>query len=197
MSLFEAPSFLLLDMNYVPDWGPFISINLNCVPDWGLWFKLCLICHGQTIMFFENDLKHWEICFGYVPDWCPFTSINLKYVPDWGPFTSINLNYVPDWGPFTSIIKSELCTWCPIIWIMSDWDSFTSIIKHEFSPANSCPCHQATSYYVVLHHIMSYCVMYQLGLFTGSRFIVIPVNRHRYQNRYGHSYSFDIHFDMF
>ncbi len=36
-----------------------------------------------------------------------------------------------------------------------------------------------------------------LGLCTGTRFIVIPVNRHRYQNRYGHSYSFDIHFDMF
>ncbi len=38
---------------------------------------------------------------------------------------------------------------------------------------------------------------YKLGLCTGTWFIVIPVNRHRYQNRYGHSYSFDIHFDMF
>ncbi len=36
-----------------------------------------------------------------------------------------------------------------------------------------------------------------LGLCSGTRFIVITVNRHRYQNRYGHSYSFDIHFDMF
>ncbi len=36
-----------------------------------------------------------------------------------------------------------------------------------------------------------------LGLGTGTRFIVVPVNRHRYHNRYGHSYSFDIHFDMF
>ncbi len=37
----------------------------------------------------------------------------------------------------------------------------------------------------------------QLGLCTNTRFIIIPVNRHRYQNRYDHSYSFDIHFDMF
>ncbi len=37
----------------------------------------------------------------------------------------------------------------------------------------------------------------QLGLFTSTQFIVILVNRHRYQNPYGHSYSFNIHFDMF
>ncbi len=37
---------------------------------------------------------------------------------------------------------------------------------------------------------------FQVGLCTGTRLIVIPVNKHRYQNRYGHSYSFDIHFDM-
>ncbi len=36
-----------------------------------------------------------------------------------------------------------------------------------------------------------------LGLCTGTRFIVISVNRHQYHNRYVHSYSFDIHFDMF
>ncbi len=30
-----------------------------------------------------------------------------------------------------------------------------------FSPANSCPCHQATSCHIILHHIMSYYVMYQ------------------------------------
>ncbi len=29
------------------------------------------------------------------------------------------------------------------------------------SPANSCPCHQATSCHVILHHIMSYYAMYQ------------------------------------
>ncbi len=43
-----------------------------------------LIVHGQTIIFFENDLKH------------PFISINENYVPDWGLFTSINLNRVLD-----------------------------------------------------------------------------------------------------
>ncbi len=31
----------------------------------------------------------------------------------------------------------------------------------RFSPANSYPCHQATSCHVILHHIMSYYVMYQ------------------------------------
>ncbi len=30
-----------------------------------------------------------------------------------------------------------------------------------FSPANSSPCHQATPCHVILHHIMSYYVMYQ------------------------------------
>ncbi len=37
----------------------------------------------------------------------------------------------------------------------------------------------------------------QLGLCTSTQFIIISVNRHRYQNQYGHPYSFDIHFDMF
>ncbi len=36
-----------------------------------------------------------------------------------------------------------------------------------------------------------------LGLCTSTRFIGILVNMHRYQNRYGYSYSFNIHFDMF
>ncbi len=38
---------------------------------------------------------------------------------------------------------------------------------------------------------------WDVGFCTGTRFIIIPVIRYQYQNRYGHSYSFDIHFDMF
>ncbi len=118
MSLFEATSLLLLNMNNVLDWGPFTSINLNYVPDWGP--SLSLI---------------W-----FVPDWGSFTSINLNDVPDWGHFTSINLKYVPDepslhyskfvWGPFTFFNLNYVPEWAPslpLIWIVPDWDPFTCI----------------------------------------------------------------------
>ncbi len=95
----------------VTDWGLFTSINLNYVFTSStyvflkvqIFFPMSillllnhlkhhenvsddfdLIFHGQTIILFENDLRH------------PFISINLNYAPDWGPFMSINLNCVSD-----------------------------------------------------------------------------------------------------
>ncbi len=72
---FQGPDFFF-KINIVVAKSPEIPENVSDDFD--------LICHGQTIIFFENYLKH------------PFISINLNYVPDWGPFTSINLNCVPD-----------------------------------------------------------------------------------------------------
>ncbi len=47
--------------------------------------------------------------------------------------------------------------------------------------------------------IINTIAMHQIhiDLCTGTWFIIIPVNRHRYQNQYGHPYSFVIHFVMF
>ncbi len=49
-------------------------------------------------------------------------------------------------------------------------------------------------YILRLAHLKYNMIMqyWLLGLCTGTWFIVIPVNRHLYQNRYGYPYSFDM-----
>ncbi len=47
-----------------------------------------------------------------------------------------------------------------LVWIRDHSENIFGRVKaFLFSPTNSCPCHQATSYHVVLHHSMSFCII--------------------------------------
>ncbi len=62
MSQIEPPPSTSINLNYVPDWGPFNFINLNYVPNWGPFIPLI------WIMFFK-------LCFFQGPDF--FSKINF------------------------------------------------------------------------------------------------------------------------
>ncbi len=140
--------FPLLNQNYVPETPSLLLISRlillllnhlkhqeNVSDDFDLMF------HDQTIIFFENDLKHPFVSFNlnYVPDWDPFTSIILSELCPWCPFTSIILNYVPISGPFISIIRYEAHS-LPLIVIVSLTEASSLpliLIMSDFSWSNN------------------------------------------------------------